>query len=157
MFFMTALAAGLSLTPVLWAAPGDEAIEKIFPSGDLRDSHESMVSQKKTLNAIQNGFLAGDTDAVESEVSALNRNMRAVSRTIPETATENVDTWALLYKIVTESQAMKDSTDKGDFTGAYDHYTTLTGLCVKCHAGTMNVPAPALEPAPAAVEQSQTP
>ena len=95
-----------------------------------------MADQRERLNAILDGFLVSDIEAIKEKSDELNGAMRAVIQIYPPSGEKENAVWQATADIVNESFLLKQETEKNDFNKAFVHFNRISSQCIRCHQAT---------------------
>ena len=110
----------------------DEVIQGAFGK-----SHDVMKEQRHRLQAILNGFLSSDIDAIQHNADELAKAMQQVMASYPPEAhdesQDEAQQWEAIADIIKRAGQLKTSVAEGKYQQAYARYSALVGRCIACH------------------------
>ena len=130
---LAALFMSLSAIAANKVFTNDDINQLLGESDDFKKSHSVMIQQCDRLKAILNGFLVGDTNAIDKKSDEL---LKAMSKTIQIRATTHETesgTWRSVTEIVEETHLMKEEASRNDYNKAYKHFSNIAASCIQCH------------------------
>lgn len=132
-FFFTALFTFIFLPEAFAEVYTDESIRKMFKSKEVQKSHSLMTRERERLQAISDGFLLGDSEAIEKNTDMLVASMRQVAQMFPHKPESGGAEWTAMSEIVSHVESMKKEILNKNYNKAYSHYSRIMASCIQCH------------------------
>ena len=96
-------------------------------------SHSVMKAQRERLHGLMDGFLMGDTSAIERYADEIGQDMADVGREFPPDPGQQGDIWKTMSELMEASRQLRTSVHEGNHQEAYQHLAVMMSRCILCH------------------------